>query len=143
MTAVIFPARIVARPGTPAAHQLAKNAADFFRSLACHTTLPEGVYGLTVDNKIMFRGDVLFELKTTHGFPLDFALDRIINESGGAIDWVAFIEAARRGGWWDYQTFEATSHAMVDAMLPLNMQASILQRFKLYVLANPHPRMTK
>lgn len=84
-------------------------------------------------------GKWVFNLKATHGLPLEFALDHIINENGFAIDWVGFINEARRNGWWDFQTVDVITHAMQDAMLPRDMQAGILDRFKLYVLANPHP----
>lgn len=67
----------------------------------------------------------------------NFALDRIINERGLVVSWDKFIEAARRNGWWDFQTYDALSHAMIDAMLPREMQSAILDRFKLYVLRNP------
>ena len=119
------------------AHLLAKGAAEFISSLDGMDTLPDGVYGLTVDDKVMFRGDVLFEMKATHGFPLDFSLDKIINERGYAVDWVAFIETARRNKWWDFQTYEVICHAMEDAMLPKTMQAEIKVRFKAYVLKYP------
>lgn len=133
----IFPANMLIP-----AHLLAKGVSDFLSSLASRETLPDGVVGLTDGGTAIFRGDVLFEMKATHGFPLDFALDRIINEKGFVVDWVAFIEAARRNKWWDFQTYEVICHAMEDAMLPKDMQAAIRERFQLYVLAYPHPMMT-
>ena len=45
----------------------------------------------TIDGKPMFDGAVLFELKATHGFPLDFSLDRIINQGGCSVDWAALL----------------------------------------------------
>lgn len=123
------------------AHMLAKGVQPFLRGLSGKEVLPEGVFGITCDGKAMFRGDVLFELKTTHGFPLDFALDRIINDAGMAVDWVAFIEAARRNKWWDFQTYEVMTHAMEDAQIPAATAAAIRQRFQRYVLANQHPAM--
>ncbi|HXU93370.1 MAG TPA: hypothetical protein VFP33_06910 [Gallionella sp.] len=87
----------------------------------------------------LVEGKWVFDLKATHGLPLDFALDRIINEKNLAIEWVGFIEEARRNKWWDFQTLEVITHAMQDAMLPRDMQSAILDQFKLYVLNNPHP----
>lgn len=121
------------------AHLLANRMNEFLRSLSGCDTLPEGVVGLTDDLKPMFRGDVLFEMKATHGFPLDFALDKIINEAGLAVDWVSFIEAARSNKRWDFQTYEDICHAMEDATLPKEMQAAIRHRFRLYVMKHPHP----
>lgn len=133
----IFPANMLVPK-----NKLARGVIAFLKELSGRTTLPDGVVGLTEDMKQMFRGDVLFDLKCTHGFPLDFALDRIINDEGMAVDWVAFIEAARKNNWWDYQTYEVICHAMEDASISREMQAEILLRFKLYVMANEHPKMT-
>lgn len=132
----IFPANMLVPK-----NKLARGVIAFLKELSGRTTLPDGVVGLTEDMKQMFRGDVLFDLKCTHGFPLDFALDRIINDEGMAVDWVAFIEAARKNNWWDYQTYEVICHAMEDASIPREMQAEILLRFRLYVMANEHPKM--
>lgn len=123
--------------GFAAAHIMAKSIAN----IDSRGALPDGCFCVTEDGKKMFRGDVLFELKATHGFPLDFALDRIISQEGMAVDWVAFIEAARKNKWWDFQTYEAIDHAMVDAMITKDSRKAILDRFKLYVLRVPHPVM--
>ena len=132
---VIFPAKMMVP-----AHKLAGGIVKFLKEFD-GDTLPEGVIGLTDDMKVMFRGDVLFELKSTHGLPIEMVLDRIINECGMAVDWVAFIEAARRNGWWDFQTYDVIRYGMEDAGLPREMQSAIIERFQLYVLAYPHPMM--
>lgn len=111
---------------------LEKGLAYFLMSLHGRETLPAGVVGLTDDGKPMFCGRTLFEMKATHGLPLDFALDRIINEEGFVVDWVAFIDAARRNKWWDFQTYEVICHAMEDSMLPKCMQSAIKERIRLY-----------
>lgn len=122
-------------------HRLAKGFAEFLADVAIAGGLPSGCVGFTEDFKPLFRGDVLFELKDTHGFPLDFALDRIMSTEKMAVDWVAFIEAARARGWWDFQTYDVISHALVDAQIPRPTSAAILDRFKRYALSNPHPKM--
>lgn len=94
---------------------------------------------ITEDGKRLFPGATLFAMKATHGLPLDFALDRIINDAGMAVDWGGFIDAARENGWWDFQTIEAMGHALSDALLPRDVQREIVARAKLYMLANPHP----
>ena len=96
---------------------------------------------MTIDGKPLFDGAELFALKDTHGFPLDFALDKIINQSGMAVDWPAFIEAARRNGWWDFQTLDVMQAGFLDAGLPRGMGVDIEIRFKRYVLRYPHPKM--
>jgi alanyl-tRNA synthetase len=104
--------------------------------------LPDAVVvGRTTDGKPLVDGAWLFNLKTTHGLPLDMALDKIINEHGYAVDWVGFIQEARRNGWWDIQTYETLTHAMQDAELPRRMQVEIAQRFQEYVLKHPHPKV--
>lgn len=99
--------------------------------------------GVTTEGKLVFRGDVLFELKATHGFPVEFALDMIMNKHNIAVDWVGFIEAARKNEWWDFQTYEFIQHALVDAEIPLEEREQIILRFKWYVLQNEHPKMLK
>lgn len=132
----IFPA-LMAVP----AHRLKNGLEGFLTGLAKSKVLPQDVIGLTEDGNAIFNGDVLFELKATHGLPLDMALDHIINEKGMAVDWCAFFAAARRNGWWDFQIHEVICHAMEDAELPREMRAAISLGFKAYVLKYPHPKM--
>ena len=88
----------------------------------------------------MFNGAKLFELKATHGFPLDFALDRIINEKGMPVSWVDFIEAARKNKWWDFQTIEVITHALEDAQVA--SKEEIINRAKLYMMKSPQEKNT-
>lgn len=105
-----------------------------------HGQVPEGVFQLNVDNVCMFPGHLLFELKATHGFPLDFALDKIYS-AGMVVEWPSFIETARRNGRWDYQTIVDLEHALVDAGLGRETTKQILDRFKIYVVKYPHPAL--
>ena len=82
-------------------------------------------------------GKRVFQLKASHGLPLDFALDRIINQGGHAVAWVGFVEEARSNGWWDFQTFKVIEEGMEDAQLPRDMQQAIKGRLKVYMLAHP------
>ena len=111
------------------------------KSLRSDQPLLTGVTRFTVDGKPLFPGALLFDLKATHGLPLDFALDQIIVQKGCAVDWVGFIEAARCNDWWDFQTYEFLCHGMADAQLPGEMQQGIRQGFQRYVLSCPHPKM--
>lgn len=88
----------------------------------------------------MFSGRELFEMKATYGLPLDFALE-MIRDAGLVVEWVGFIEAARDNGWWDYQTYDVMKTVLPQAGYTEDEQYNILQRFKLYVLANLHPKM--
>jgi alanyl-tRNA synthetase len=87
---------------------------------------------------MVFNGAKLFELKTTHGFPLDFALDRIINDAGMSVSWVGFIEAARKNKWWDFRTIEVIAHALEDAQV--SAKEEIINRAKLYMMKNPQEK---
>lgn len=88
----------------------------------------------------VFPGDVLFELKATHGLPLDVAIEQIFNR-GIVIDWVGFIEAARKNNWWDFQTYDVILDALRDALCDNELIDGIKLRFQMYVMNNPHPKM--
>lgn len=86
----------------------------------------------------VFSGRTLFELKASHGFPLDFALVKLAGE-GLAVDWPEYIEAARSNGRWDFQTYREVCDAIAEAQLPAGVQAAIREGFQRYVLAHPMP----
>jgi alanyl-tRNA synthetase len=108
--------------------------------VALYGMLPHPAHAVEMQSMMMFQGSKVFRLKDTHGVPLDFTLDKIVNQLGGTVEWPSFIEAARSAGWRDFMTYEALCHGMQDADLPLLMQEAIQERFKLYVLTNPHPK---
>lgn len=99
--------------------------------------LEKEIINITESGNKVFPGNVLFNFKATNGFPLDFAIHRIIVEVGLAIGWVDFIEAARSNKWYDFQTYEVVSHALEDAMLPKDYIEEVKKRFKLYISKNP------
>jgi alanyl-tRNA synthetase len=123
------------------AADLAKLEADVTSRL--NENSPNRQIRIIPPNGVLFSGEALFELKATYGFPLDFALDRIINDYHLAVDWVAFIKCARKNEWWDFQTLKVIEEALQDASLPSGMAEAIITRFKLYVMKHPHPKMTK
>ena len=82
----------------------------------------------------VFDGALLFELKATHGFPIDFAIDRILAAGIKQIDWVRFIEAARANGWWDFQTYRVLCEALEDSALSTSVRTAILDGCRRYVL---------
>jgi hypothetical protein len=89
----------------------------------------------------LIRGDRLFELKATLGFPLEIALDRIITQEGLAIDWVEFVERARKNLWTDQQIYRVVSQGLVDAEIDKNIQEGICSRLRTYMhpMANDAP----
>lgn len=95
----------------------------------------------------MWAGRDLYIMKATRGFPLDMAIDEILNLSGAQIhfiEWPSYIEAARRDGRWDFQTYADLSNALEDCQgYSKEQKAEILQLFKAYVLKYPHPKMVK
>ena len=82
----------------------------------------------------MFDGKFLFNLKATYGFPLDFALEKILDRM--PIDWPGFVDEARRNKRYDYQTLEDITHLMQDADLPKGYQHAVIAGFKNYVVKN-------
>lgn len=88
-----------------------------------------------------FPGDKLFQLKATHGMPLENSLDILINQHRVKIDWCGFIDEARKNGWWDFQTLEAVENALVDATIPRTVVGCILTGIKCYMLTKRHPAM--
>lgn len=101
--------------------------------------LPPGAYwGQQTVYGPMFSGKKLFELKATHGLPLDVAITKIFDDSTQTrIDWAEFIETARSNGWWDYQTIEVMEIALTDSDVLRDYRDDVLQRAKLYMLTNP------
>jgi hypothetical protein len=85
----------------------------------------------------LYPGSKLFELKATHGLPLDIAVDRVINLEKLRIEWPSFIETARKNGWWDYMTIEAMEVALTDADVNRILRDEIIISAKMYMLANP------
>lgn len=83
---------------------------------------------------MMFPGRAAFRLKDEKGVPLSMIIDLC-----EVIEWPSFIEAARDAGWYDFQTLAQIKAALFDADIDEVVQKEIVQRFKLYVLANPHP----
>ena len=82
-------------------------------------------------------GAEVFELKATHGLPLSISLDIIYNDYKYKIDWVSFIEQARKNKWWDFQTYEEIENSLNDAGIDKQFSEEILNRIKLYILTNP------
>jgi hypothetical protein len=90
-----------------------------------------------VTTRLLISGAEVFKLKATHGLPLDFSVDRIINKAGHAIAWAGFVDEARRNGWWDFQIFQCVDDGLFDAEVPQAMRHEISQRLKGYMLQQP------
>ena len=85
----------------------------------------------------IFPGDKLFNLKATHGLPLEVALERIIVQEEMCVSWDKFIEEARRNHRWDFQTLEEITVALQDAFVKKEITQSIIEHVKLYMLKSP------
>ena len=85
----------------------------------------------------MFDGAKLFQLKATHGLPLEVAVERILRDEEIPIRWETFVEEARANGWYDFQTMEVIDQALVDSGVSREYRSGVMYRFKLYVLSNP------
>lgn len=80
----------------------------------------------------LFPGDQLFELRSTHGLPLEIALDRIITEEGLAVHWLQFVRQARKNLWGDEQTYRVISHALADSGVDREIQRGITSGLRRY-----------
>ena len=85
----------------------------------------------------MFSGKTAFELKATHGLPLDVVVDRVIVQNQTPINWPEFISTARKNLRWDFQTISDIENALIDADVDRNVAAEIVSRCKLWVMQNP------
>jgi len=84
-----------------------------------------------------FCGRTLFQLKATHGLPLDVPVDRIINTEKWCIGWDDFILEAREQGWYDFQTIDVAEQALTDADVDRAYRDEVIKRMKLYVVKYP------
>jgi len=90
---------------------------------------------------ILFPGDKLFQLKATHGLPLDVSLNEIIVKRKMRVDWIAFITAARADGRWDFQTLPDIETGLLDAGVERDAVEEIMERCKQWVIYNTHPEV--
>jgi hypothetical protein len=85
---------------------------------------------------MLIPGKLLFDLKTSNGLPLDFSLARVL-DAGFGVEWPSFIDAARKNGWFDFQTIKEMSNALVDASATRDYIEGVVVRAKLYMLSEP------
>ena len=88
-----------------------------------------------------FPGDKLFQLKATHGMPLENALDILINQHSMKIDWVGFVDEARKNEWWDFQTLDVVENALSESTVARDIAVNVVIGIKRYMLQQPHPAM--
>lgn len=88
----------------------------------------------------IFSGSVLFELKATHGIPWDITLQNVLDR-GYTVDWVDFINCARRNKWWDFKTLDAITFVLQDVIPDKHEVEEIITRMKVYIINTPHPNL--
>lgn len=71
--------------------------------------------GMTVDDKIVVSDT--FKFVGTHGLPLDVLL-HVLKDKGLVIDWLDFIQDARRDGWKDRTIRARILAAVADVFGP-------------------------
>lgn len=84
---------------------------------------------------MIFSGKKLFELKATHGMPLDVAIQEIV-DSGARISWAEFVDQGRANKWWDFQILELVETALGMTILDRDYRAEVVSRMKLYMYTN-------
>jgi len=85
----------------------------------------------------LFPGDKLFELKATHGLPLEIALERIITQEGLAVHWLQFLKQARKNLWTDKQTYRVIRHSLVDADIAKEIREGVCRGLEKYTHRGP------
>lgn len=82
----------------------------------------------------MFPGDKLFELKATHGVPLDICLYDIMILNKLPVSWCDFIDQARKNKVWDFQIIAMIETGLSDAGISKETIDEIINRSKLYIM---------
>ena len=94
--------------------------------------LPGGVFAVSDNGLLLFRGDILLDLKTVHGFPIEFALISIF-QRGWQVDWIEFDNYARYRGFLVYQIMEMVEVSLRDAFVERNVVEKILDNIRLFI----------
>ncbi len=81
-------------------------------------------------------GAEIFKMKDTHGLPFSISFEQCENR-GLMIDWIGLLNAARKHGWWDFQTIEQIEEGFHDSRAWQDKRDEILNRLKIYIMANP------
>lgn len=85
----------------------------------------------------VISGAFLFDLKATHGLPLEFALQKCFEHGVKCVDWIGFIDRARECGWHDFQTIRELSHSLADSDVSRSAADAVVRGAKLYMLEKP------
>jgi len=84
----------------------------------------------------IFSGKIAFNLKDTHGLPLDIVFDEVINKQERMIDWLEFCLEAATHGWENQKIFKEIGYALSDARVHKELTSGILNRLKIYLKIN-------
>lgn len=87
----------------------------------------------------LFPGDKLFQLKATHGIPLEISLENLTRASM-VVEWELFIKEARTSGWYDFQTLEVIQNALED-VFDRDTQEAVILRIKRFIMSHPINRI--
>lgn len=87
----------------------------------------------TIDNKDIFPGDKLFDLRSTHGISLEIMIDEIINKQNMAISWIDFIDAARNNKWKEKTIYDNILYGLRDGFVDKNLSNNILDKVTKYM----------
>ena len=89
----------------------------------------------------LFPGEYLFRLKSEMGLPLDFSVQRVLDQPNTHIEWVSFIDTARKNGWWDFQIYDTLVFLRNEmGKEHVDYFDQVIQRFKVYVMNHPLTR---
>ena len=80
----------------------------------------------------VYPGDKFFNLKATHGLPLEDAVAKI-HDGITVVDWIGFIVEARKNGWLDFQTLQVVQETLVD--MP-GLRKLVIHQLKQWIMQN-------
>lgn len=81
----------------------------------------------------LFPGAEAFRFKDEIGLPFAVQFDEL-SRTGLMLEWPSLIEAARKAGWNDAQTFDAIIEGLTDSQAWPQLRAGIIVRLKRYIL---------
>lgn len=83
---------------------------------------------------LQLNGETIFELKDTHGLPLEIIIDECIARNVTII-WAEFIDAALNHGWNGSQIYRIMKEGLTESLSATDEYTSgVLERTRLYLM---------
>jgi len=107
------------------------------KSLQGETKPDEPIYNpLAKTQYVAYPGDKFFHLKTTHGVSWTVAVYLVMVKYRFVIDWISFVQEARKNKWYDFQTVKAIESSLQESGVDRTLVDGIMLRMKHYMQNN-------